>query len=196
MDIGMNLGTMTTNMLKAGARVTSIEPQRDLAQLGWATACLNQWDDRLTLYGNAVTHTAAAAGTVLELGNREKAGEWGFRPDGSHLKATAKTLQATKVFLEQVVGQTKQWAFVKIDTDAIDDELTASWMQARHTSSLPTHVAIHRITRRRLADDRSREGGSHDLSGRVPQSGGRARDAVATRLLDVHHSEPTYCFQT
>jgi FkbM family methyltransferase len=129
MDIGANMGTMTTNMLKAGATVTAIEPQRDLAQLVWATACLNQWSDRLTLYGNAVTHLAAEAGVVLELGNREKAGEWGFRPDGSHLKATAKTLQATKIYVEQAVGQTKHWTYVKIDTDAIDDELTGSFLQ-------------------------------------------------------------------
>ena len=129
MDIGANMGTMTSNMLKAGARVTAIEPQRDLAQLVWATACLNQWSDRLTLFGNAVTHLATEAGSTLELGNREKAGEWGFRPDGSHLSKSAKTLQATKIFVEQAVGDTRDWSYVKIDTDAIDDELTASFIQ-------------------------------------------------------------------
>ena len=129
MDVGANMGTMTSNMLAAGAHVTAIEPQRDLAELVWATACLNGWGKRLRLYGNAVTADGAEAGASLALGNREKAGKWGFRPDGAHLKKTAKTFEAKKVWLEQAVGETKKWSYVKIDTDAIDDALTHSFLK-------------------------------------------------------------------
>ena len=120
------MGTMTSTMLQAGAKVTAIEPQRDLAELVWATACFNGWADRLRLYGKAVTADGTEAGASLELGNREKAGKWGFRPDGAHRDADAKTFEAKKVWLEQVVGDTKKFDFVKIDTDAIEDALTRS----------------------------------------------------------------------
>jgi FkbM family methyltransferase len=124
LDVGANMGTMTSNMLRAGARVTAVEPQRDLAALVWETACLNSWGDRLTLYNNAITAVRAEAGEALSLGNRAKTGNWGFRPDGSHLKANAASFEAKKVWLESVLGGTTSFAFVKIDTDSVDDMLT------------------------------------------------------------------------
>ena len=102
-------------MLSTGATVTAIEPQLDLSQLGWGTACVNGWGDRLTLYNNAVTTVEAEIGAVLALGNKEQDGAWGFRPDGSHgNKKTAKHFIAKKFFLEQVIAGTSSFEFVKV----------------------------------------------------------------------------------
>ena len=128
LDIGANMGAMTSSMLATGAQVTAIEPQTDLSQLVWATACLNGWSERLSMYNNAVTTVQKEAGTLLQLGNKDKAGTWGFRPDRSHLSADADTKSAKKVFIDQVVGSTQSYAVVKIDTDSVDDEVTRSFL--------------------------------------------------------------------
>ena len=129
LDIGANMGTLTSAMLATGATVTAIEPQRDLAQLVWATACVNGWSDRLTMYNNAVTVDAVLPHQEVALGNKEKAGAWGFQPDGSYLdKSMAKTYTSHAVGLEQVVSKLSPLAFVKVDTDALDDPVLRSFL--------------------------------------------------------------------
>ena len=140
-DIGANMGTMSKYMLSTGARVRAIEPQKDLSTLVWNTACRNGWGGRMMTFNNAVTSVASEAGSTLTLGYSSKFGgkadEWGFRPDGGHRSKNAPVLSAQKIYIDEVIAAgASNLAFVKIDTDSVDDQLMQRFIQLMQAGSV------------------------------------------------------------
>ena len=140
-DIGANMGTMSKYMLSTGARVRAIEPQKDLSTLVWNTACRNGWGGRMMTFNNAVTSVASEAGSTLTLGHSSKFGgkadEWGFRPDGGHRSKNAPVLSAQKIYIDEVIAAgASNLAFVKIDTDSVDDQLMQRFIQLMQAGSV------------------------------------------------------------
>jgi FkbM family methyltransferase len=117
-DIGGNIGTMSSIMLQQGAHVTTYEPQGDLATAIKNTVTLNHWNDGSVVYHNAVVATPEEAGVTLNFGTRDASTRWGARPDGEHLR----NIKAQSAITRQLSFPYKHYTFIKIDTDSDEDE--------------------------------------------------------------------------
>lgn len=122
LDIGANIGLVALRMMQAGAHVVAIEPQTDLCCAGSLSAAMNGFGQRALhlCAGLAVPSKETVRGT-LHVGDNYRYGNFGHEAHFRkyNLTRTVPLLSAATVALAGP-AEARKFAFIKIDTDAVD----------------------------------------------------------------------------
>lgn len=172
LDIGSNLGLVSTRLMQAGAEVTAFEPQIDLCCASNASAGFNKLSAKLQQHCGAVSPSEEVAGSSGDAGF-ESSPKWRYGAEGAQINAPITTpfkqlyeslgipSRVPMFTLGDVIVPGTAYDFIKIDTDSVDCQILQSLigMQRRgvmsfRSASLETwHPSCNSDVLRRLLID-------------------------------------------
>lgn len=117
LDLGSNVGYVSSYMLALGAKVVSVEPQLDLARTLESTARVNCWSDRLIVHNAYVSWKPEDEGNTMT-----RAHLW--RPDDTAAR-NDKLIEKPYFVLPTFLNTTTYIDFIKLDIDSYETEIVS-----------------------------------------------------------------------